>query len=194
MYAQVNDATGELECQIGSFAPGGFGPYPAPPSVRENITYHIITEPILWGTPPSDTSVMLWNGGDYYWQETAALEDLRSRKNDEINTCRETSNTDSFMFQGKAIRCKPLDRSDIDGTNGYVALFGEFPDGWQGGWKAIDNTYVAISTVDEWKAFYKAMVDTGNANFRYAQQLKFRLASAETPEQIAAIKWETPNG
>jgi hypothetical protein len=136
---------------------------------------------------------MKWNEGTPSWYETATVDELKSRKNDEINTCRESCNTDSFMFQGKAIRCKPLDRSDIDGTNGYVALFGTFPDGWQGGWKAADNSYVAVSTIAQWKAFYKSMVDTGNNNFRYAQQLKSLLAAAETPEQIAAIKWETPN-
>lgn len=127
------------------------------------------------------------------FHKAETLDSAKARKNAEINAAREFANTDTFTYEGKAIRCRPLDRSDIDGTNGYVALFGTFPEGWMGGWKCADNTYVPIATVDDWKAFYKAMVDCGNANFRYAQQLKARLAVADTQEEIAAIKWEAPN-
>ena len=139
-----------------------------------------LNEAINWGAGGSETAVLYILNGEQQWIDSTSLNDVKTRKNEEINTCRESANANVFIFQGKAIRCRPLDRSDIDGTNGYVALFGEFPQGWAGGWKAADNSYVQITTVDEWKQFYKAMVDTGNANFRYAQQLKARLAVAET--------------
>lgn len=190
IYLEIKD--GVVLQQLGRpDDPDYVGP-PAPPP-EGPYEYVYVREYIDSGAYPSDTCVLMWNEGSPLWVETAPIEDLRAKKNAEINAKRESLNTNSFTYQGKAIRCAPLDRSDIDGTNGYVALFGEFPEGWQGGWKAIDNTYVAISTIADWKAFYKAMVDTGNANFRYAQELKFRLAAAETPEQIAAIKWETPS-
>lgn len=164
------------------------GPIEFPPC-PDGMTYEQVDEQFKW-LPPTPTSDAKWIPGGWEWIETISLEELKIQKNDEINAAREATNANVFMFQGKAIRCRPLDRSDIDGTNGYVALFGEFPQGWAGGWKAADNSYVQIATVDDWKEFYKAMVDTGNANFRYAQQLKARLAVAETHEQVAAIKWE----
>lgn len=156
---------------------------------------HVMVEPVIgWPESESPTEQLWISNGELHWVETAPLELIREAKNAEINKTRESVNGTTFTFRGKAIRCRTLDRSDIDGTNGYVALFGAFPEGWVGGWKAADNTYVAISTIDDWKAFYKAMVDTGNANFRYAQQLKGKLALAATSEEIAAIKWETPIG
>lgn len=139
-----------------------------------------------------DTEAAFYRNDGIEWEETATVDELRSAKNAEINATREAVNSSTFLFRGKAIQCHPLDRSDIDGTNGYVALFGTFPDEWMGAWKCADNSYVPITTVDDWKEFYKAMVDTGRANFRYAQLLKGRLAAATTAEEIAAITWETP--
>lgn len=139
-----------------------------------------------------DSEAAYWRDGGVEWVEGLSLEQIRDQKNAEINATRESINSTSFTFKGKAIRCRPLDRSDIDGTNGYIALFGTFPDGWAGGWKCADNTYVPIANLEDWKAFYKSMVDTGNANFLYAQQLKNRLALAATHEEIAAIKWGMP--
>lgn len=117
------------------------------------------------------------------------LEEARSAKNEEINATRLAVNFTSFTHAGKEIACDQLSRSDIDGTNGYVALNGVLPVGWPGGWKAVDNSYVAISTVDDWKAFYASMFAQGNANFAKAQQLKAQLEEATTTAQIAAIQW-----
>ncbi|MDP3228530.1 MAG: DUF4376 domain-containing protein [Acidovorax sp.] len=118
-----------------------------------------------------------------------ALATLKAEKNNEINAARMTANFTSFTHGGKLIACDALSRSDIDGTNGYVALNGALPAGWPGGWKAIDNTYLVIADVAAWKAFYASMFATGNANFAHAQQLKATLAAATTAEQVAAIVW-----
>ena len=121
--------------------------------------------------------------------EAAALESLRVTKNAEINAARLAANFGTFTYSGKLFACDQLSRSDIDGTNGYVALNNELPAGWPGGWKAVDNTYIAITSVDEWKAFYGAMFAAGNANFAHSQTLKAQLASATTRQQIEAVKW-----
>lgn len=114
---------------------------------------------------------------------------LKAKKNAEINEARLAANFSTFTHTGKAIACDQLSRSDIDGTNGYVSLYGELPAGWPGGWKAVDNTYVPITTVDEWKAFYASMFAAGSANFAKAQALKAQIADATTAEQVAAITW-----
>ena len=117
------------------------------------------------------------------------LESLRTAKNSEINAERERRTFDSFTHAGKVISCDRLSRSDIDGTNGYVALNGTFPSVWPGEWKCADNTYLPITTVAEWKAFYSAMVDAGAALYAHAQELKAALAKATTAEEIAAVVW-----
>lgn len=121
---------------------------------------------------------------------TAELGALKAAKNEEINAARLAANFSTFTHAGKAIACDQLSRSDIDGTNGFVALYGALPPGWPGGWKAVDNTYVAIATVADWKAFYASMFAAGNANFARAQALKGLLAAADTAEAVAAIRWD----
>lgn len=119
-----------------------------------------------------------------------ALEELKAAKNDEINAARLAANFSHFEHAGKQIACDQLSRSDIDGTNGFVALYGALPPGWPGGWKAIDNTYVAIADVTDWKAFYASMFAAGSANFARAQALKDALAAADTAAEVAAIGWD----
>lgn len=117
------------------------------------------------------------------------LADLKAAKNAEINAARLAANFSTFQHAGKAIACDQLSRSDIDGTNGFVALYGALPPGWPGGWKAVDNTYVPIASVADWKAFYASMFAAGNAHFAKAQALKAQLEAATTAEQVAAIVW-----
>ena len=119
----------------------------------------------------------------------AALEAARIAKNTAINDARLAANFSTFTHAGKVFACDQLSRSDIDGTNGYVALYGVLPAGWPGGWKAVDNTYTAIADVAAWKAFYSSMFAAGNANFAHAQALKAQLASAATLQEVEAIQW-----
>jgi hypothetical protein len=117
----------------------------------------------------------------------AALETLRIQKNTQINAARMRANTSTFMFDGKPIACDELSRSDIDGVAGYISLFGEFPPGWPGAWKAADNTYVPMTNIAHFRAMYAAMASAGLANFARAQSLKAELAAAQTAEEIEAI-------
>lgn len=117
------------------------------------------------------------------------LAELKAAKNAEINAARLAANFSTFTHAGKAIACDQLSRSDIDGTNGFVSLHGSMPPGWPGGWKAVDNSYVPIGSVADWKAFYSSMFAAGNANFARAQALKAQLDAAATAEEVAAIAW-----
>lgn len=117
------------------------------------------------------------------------LGDLQSAKNGEINAARAAANTGTFAHGGKAFSCDQLSRSDIDGVNGYVAIYDALPPAFPGAWKAADNSWTPIADVEAWKTFYSAMVAQGAANFAHAQELKTRLAAAATAKDIAAIAW-----
>ena len=117
------------------------------------------------------------------------LEQLKSEKNTEINTERATANCSTFMYSGKSFSCDMLSRGDIDGINGFVALYAALPPSFPGAWKSVDNSIFPIPDVNTWKTFYAAMVAAGAANFAHSQQLKTTLAAATTAEQVAAIVW-----
>ncbi len=119
----------------------------------------------------------------------AQLAVAKAEKYAEINAARLGANTSTFTHAGKVIACDQLSRYDIDGTNGFVTLNDALPPGWPGGWKAVDNTYVAISTVAEWKAFYASMFATGLGNFAHAQALKAQVEAATTLAQVQGIHW-----
>lgn len=152
-------------------------------------TYHIVTETPALSDPNSATRRLAWNGGSPAWVETATLDELKATKTAEINDSHAQANLGTFDFGGKTFSCNPHSRDQILSENGYVALFGMFDPGWEGAWKAEDNSYLTIATVDVWKSFYSAMVAQGQANFNHAQSLKSTLAGATTPEQVAAIVW-----
>lgn len=127
--------------------------------------------------------------GDVFTAPVVDLGPLKLAKNADINAARLQANRGTFEHGGKVFTCDELSRSDIDGVNGFVSLTQSLPPGWPGGWKAVDNTYLAIANVPAWIAFYAAMVATGNAHFAKAQTLKAQLAAATTPEEIGAIQW-----
>lgn len=131
----------------------------------------------------------VWDGVAFPPAPPVDLLSLKTAKNAEINASRLAANFSTFTHAGKVIACDQLSRSDIDGTNGFISLYGTMPPGWPGGWKAVDNTYTPIETVADWKAFYASMFAAGNANFAKAQQLKTALDVAATAEEVAAIKW-----
>jgi hypothetical protein len=133
----------------------------------------------------------LWDGEQFITPVAPApdLADLRVEKNAQINEWRGAANLSTFPHAGKLVACDELSRSDIDGVANNIALFGEFPAGFPGGWKATDNTMIPLPDVDAFRALYASMTAQGTENFNHAQILKVQLAAASTPDEIAAITW-----
>ena len=130
----------------------------------------------------------MWDG-QKFTTPVVDLTSLKELKNSEINEARLAANFSTFPYSGKVFACDQLSRSDIDGTNGFVSLYGTLPPAWPGGWKAVDNTYISITTVQDWKDFYSSMFAQGNANFIHAQALKDKLQLATTAKEIQEITW-----
>lgn len=118
-----------------------------------------------------------------------ALEDQRAAKNAEIDQWRAAANGSAFPHAGKQFACDTLSRSDLDGVAHQIALTGDFPAGFPGGWKATDKTMLPLPNVDAFRAMYASMTAQGAENFNHSQGLKAQLAVASTPEAIAAIAW-----
>jgi len=110
-------------------------------------------------------------------------------KNTEINLWRGQANSSTFTHLGKVIACDALSRSDIDGVAGSISLTGAFPVGFPGAWKAVDNSYLMLPTIQAFKDLYASMTAQGAVNFARAQTLKAALAAATTQAAIDAIVW-----
>lgn len=154
------------------------------------FTFYEVNSPFVWNAP-TETSVAKWIDDAPVWVETATLEEIKAKKNSEINAARLAANRSYFTFAGKDIACDELSRSDIDAINGIIAVTNAMPPNWVGGWKAIDNTYVVIPDVITWINFYAAMVQKGSSNFAHAQALKAQLANANSVTQVNNIQWGT---
>ena len=122
-------------------------------------------------------------------EEANALPNAKIAKNADINQWREDANLTSFPHLGKVVSCDNLSRSDIDGVAGNIALFGTFPAGFPGAWKATDNSYIMMPTIQEFKDMYASMTAQGSENFAHSQSLKTALAAATTQAEIDAIVW-----
>lgn len=132
-----------------------------------------------------------WIDGEVVWRIDIPIEELKTRKRAEITAARIAADSDKFTYQGKAIRTADKDMFDLLLTDGRISKCpaGEMPPNWLGGWKAIDNSYLALPTRADWDAFYIAMYDAGIDNFRHSQELKAQLEAATTVEEVAAIVW-----
>ena len=139
------------------------------------------------GTTPSEYHE--FNYVSKQWEDHRTLQTLKASMNDYINTSRLSANQSTFPFKGELVAVDLLSRSDIDAVHGIVVLTGGMPEGWVGGWKTVQNSFVSIPDVTTWTSFYKAMVGQGSINFAHAQSLKTRLAAAETIEEVDAIVW-----
>jgi len=150
---------------------------------------HYVHNGSLVAFPPKLSDNHNFDYSTKQWLDPRTLVDLKTSKYAEINSERLRANQSHFIYSGKQIAVDGLSRSDIDVVHGIVTLTNGMPDGWVGGWKAVDNTYVGISDVAAWTLFYKAMVAQGSANFARSQALKAQLAAATTIAEVEAIVW-----
>lgn len=144
-------------------------------------------EPVPMGARPSPHHTFNWATKE--WHDPRSLQDFKVLKNAYVNAARLEANNTTFSFSGKLIAVDALSRGDIDAVHGIVVLTNEMPNGWVGGWKTVDNSYVSIPDVAAWTLFYKAMVGQGSINFAHSQALKAQLAAATTIKEVEAIVW-----
>lgn len=117
------------------------------------------------------------------------LSQAKLSKKADITQARINADLSYFEFGGKRIAVDDASMRQISGTTASVTLLGEFPQPWPGGWRAMDNTMVTITTVDDWKDFIRAMAAQGGANFLRQLTLKAQVDACTNLSQIAAINW-----
>ncbi len=121
--------------------------------------------------------------------DTRTLAEAKAAAKLRINAAWKAADESSFAFAGQEIACDSESRKRIESMNGHVTLFGAFPQGWPGEWKAISNEYAPIADAAAWKAFYGAMVLKGLSNFSKAQTLKATIDAAQSLVEVDAVAW-----
>jgi hypothetical protein len=121
--------------------------------------------------------------------DTRTLAEAQAARRTYINQEWARADSGSFTYAGKEIACDQQSRGHIESMNGHITLFGAFPAGWPGQWKARDNTFATIADADAWKAFYGAMIAQGLQHFAKAQTLKAQIDAATSIAAVDAITW-----
>ncbi|TQK10260.1 DUF4376 domain-containing protein [Herbaspirillum sp. SJZ107] len=164
------------------------GPAAQPPDETSEHEFIPWQERIAFSAAPTSTSVLRFQEAPV-WVEMAPLDELKGRKNAQINQWRSAANQSTFPFGDKLIDCDALSRSDIDAVANHIGLFGKFPDGFPMAWKTADNDYIPLPDVEAFKAMYRAMTAQGTANFDRSEALKVALGNATDAAEVAAIAW-----
>lgn len=154
------------------------------PHKKDNSTlelFGIVEEPDPEPVEPTPEELAL--------RAAQALESAKKHKNAQINSWRAAANQTHFTHLGKQIACDPLSRSDIDAVANNIALTGTFPVGFPNAWKAMDNTFLPISTIDAFKELYASMTLQGALNFAKSQDLKAQVETATTISAVQDITW-----
>ena len=136
----------------------------------------------------------VWQDRWVYIELTQELKDeqlvaAKAAKNNLINSWRAQANQTYFVHLGKQVACDALSRGDIDAVANEINLNGVFPYGFPGVWKAIDNTYISMDTLDKFKAMYSSMTLQGTINFGRSMTLKSQLAAATSLGAVEALAW-----
>lgn len=152
-------------------------PYTSPDGTQYPNSYPKELIPDLWAYVPTVE------------EEALAMLNAKSNKRHQINLWRAQANQTSFTYEDKQIACDALSRADIDGVAGEISLNGSFPSGFPGAWKAMDDSYIMLPTIEAFKAMYSAMTLQGTINFGRSQTLKAAVEAAATIEELDALAW-----
>jgi hypothetical protein len=153
-----------------------------------------LPQPWIPGAYTIDEGAIVLDEGSPAWQEHLQAEadrlvQAKAERLADINRWRAEANATTFPFAGKHIQCDALSTVDILGTALSIALTGAFPPDFPGAWKALDNSYIPLPTVEDFAPLYSAFTQRGSLNFMHAQDLKAAVAAATTVEQVAAVVW-----
>lgn len=128
-----------------------------------------------------------WLEGAVRVPVTSTLDIEKAKRVAAVTQAHQTADRTSFTFRGKEIRADLASLVQISAISQHLDLNNSFPVGWPGGWKAIDNTFVTLTTREDWAEFIAAMVTQGTVNFAKAQTLKSAILAATTLEELEQL-------
>jgi hypothetical protein len=171
-FAQVEDATDRVIQQFG--APDEAGP-PAPtPEPHDGLTYYWLEASIDWAARPSETSVLLWNGGARVWVETATLDEIKAVMWERIKDKRDSTKRGGVLVNGSWFHSD--DSSRIQQL-GLVMMGANVP---AVQWKTMSGAFVTMSQALA-GAIFNAVASLDQNAFANAEQHRAAMAASANP-------------
>jgi hypothetical protein len=141
-----------------------------------------------WAHRPGFNKAPFLVDGAIQWRDSLTLAEAQAQKRAQIDAWRLAANASGFVYQGKRVATDALSMLDITNTGLRIAATQAMPPDWPGGWKA-EGSFIPITTVTQWNAFFDAMYQQGLANFNRSQMLKAQVDSATTVTAVEAVTW-----
>jgi hypothetical protein len=199
-YLERNIATQEIQCVCIAQEPFDLeGPPHLAPYIQDG-TELIAWEGVVSLTPPTSTAKLRWNGTAAVWVEEGDMPTQRARKGDAISQACGEAITAGFpcdtLGDGYFYPSKPNDQANLTGSVLRSMYSTNGPD-WStpfwcadsdGTWEFRLHTAAQIQQVGDCAVVARLRCMGIN------EQLQAQIIAAETPADLAEIKWpsETP--
>jgi hypothetical protein len=115
------------------------------------------------------------------------LKTMRAQKMLDIYNWRDRMNTSTFPHIGHRIKCDRLARSDIEATEGYIALYDEYHPMFPRAWETADGVIIPMPDPADFKAMYGSMVTQGLILYGMSRQFEALAAIAQNQAELDAI-------
>lgn len=117
---------------------------------------------------------------------TPTLDELKSKKREEINQARDAAEQGGFEYLGKTFDSDQVSAQRISMAAQAMALA---PDGTTITWTCQDNSTIDL-TAQELVGLVVALATWSNACHEKATALKAKIEAAQTAEELELITWE----
>lgn len=117
---------------------------------------------------------------------TPTLDELKSKKREEINQARDAAEQGGFEYMGKIFDSDQVSAQRISMAAQAMALA---PDGTTITWTCQDNSTIDL-TAQELVGLVVALATWSNACHEKATALKAKIEAAQTAEELELITWE----
>lgn len=116
---------------------------------------------------------------------TPTLDELKSKKREEINQARDATEQGGFEYLGKTFDSDPISCQRISMAAQAMALA---PEGTTITWTCQDNTTIDL-TAQELVGLVVALAEWSNTCHQKATALKAQIDAAKTAEELEKITW-----
>lgn len=117
---------------------------------------------------------------------TPTLDELKSKKREEINQARDAAEQGGFEYMGKIFDSDPISCQRISMAAQAMALA---PEGTTITWTCQDNTTIELNKT-QLAGMVVALAEWSNTCHQKATTLKAQIDAAETAEELENITWE----
>lgn len=150
----------------------------------QSHTWTLITE-LPKPPKPDQVNVYDWDGTQWVFN----LEASKSLKMQALDNAYNAANNGTFDYSGHTFNADSTAKNNFLFTSNTIALTGAFPTDFHYVWEDINGDVIPITTIDDFKNLFAAVVSQGNSNYLGLKQLEAQVMISTTAAQLDAISW-----